>query len=119
MTEIAFGGIALIIIIAAILMYRRVTGTFTPSQAPTDLPLEPATLSSAPPAADKPTTKLCPWCKAEIPADAIACMHCGRQASEGMMRATLLGQVGSSMLIIGLIILLGAVCALTGGFGLF
>lgn len=118
MEEIIFGGIALIIIIAAFLLYRRVTGTFVSDHAePYDVPpQEPAAVE---PAKVQATTKLCPWCKAEIPADAIACMHCGRQASEGMMRASLLGQLGSSMLIIGLIILLGFACFVSGGFGLF
>jgi len=118
MDKIIFIGIALIIIIAAVLLYRRVTGEFVSDrEKPAErTPEQPATTISI---TGNPDTKICPWCKAEIPADAIACMHCGRQASEGMVRATLLGQIGSSMLIIGLIILLGFACFISGGFGLF
>ena len=66
-------------------------------------------------------TKDCPWCKAQIPMEAVACMHCGRDlpgspaAKSSTMRdvGSLLTRVGCWILVLGivipiLIILIGA-----------
>jgi hypothetical protein len=61
----------------------------------------------------KPGLKLCFYCKGEIPAEAMVCMHCSRdnrpeiiKYQAGMERANLWSQLGRSLLIIAAMIFL-------------
>lgn len=73
------------------------------------------TLDSPPP---PPGMKNCFWCKAEIPADAMVCQHCGRDNRKSMIQSQALSQIGVSMLIIAAIIFI-LLCVFSGGLGIF
>ena len=106
------GGLILIILVVAALAYRVRNSQIDPQVVVT-----PAAQPAVPVAKEKSTTQICPWCKAEIPADAFTCMHCGRDVNKHMLQANLFGQVGK---LLWLVFLLGGIllCVLTGGFGL-
>lgn len=106
------GGLILIILVLAALAYRVRNSKIDPQVVAT-----PAAQPAVPVATEKSITQICPWCKAEIPADAFTCMHCGRDVNKRMLQAKMFGQIGK---LLWLVFLLGGIllCALTGGFGL-
>lgn len=53
---------------------------------------------------DNPTTKICPFCKSEVPIDATACRYCGKEISKLVMSANAMFQIGKLLLIIALFI---------------
>jgi ribosomal protein L40E len=58
----------------------------------------------------KPTTKICRFCKSEIPIDAQNCRYCGKDVST----AAVLQQIANLLFIISLCILIPLVLAMCG-----
>lgn len=48
------------------------------------------------------TTKICPFCKSEIPTSASKCAHCGSEVSRSGLLSKGLMQIGLAIMLLGL-----------------
>lgn len=87
-------------------------------QKPVQVEVKPVEKPMAKPVIEiPPGMKECFQCKSIIRGDVITCPHCGKNPSKLAFQADSLGKIGSSLFIIGLLILIPFICAMCGYLG--